>query len=986
MENVRILIVEDESLVAESIQMMLAKLGYDVSAMASSGEEAIQRAAETGPDLVLMDIALPGEIDGVEAAEEISARYDIPVVYLTAYADEETLQRAKITQPFGYVLKPFQRRELQSSIEMALYKHEMDKRLKNSEARYRVISELTSDYAYSLLVEPDGTLVPEWETEACKRIIGYTLAEVIASGGWESLIYPDDLPVARQHLQTHLSGQPDVCKYRIITRSGQVRWVRGYGQPVWDEAQSRVVRIYGAAQDITEQVQAEEALRQKVEDQAALYEASQAFLDQFDVKTTLQTICRLTVERFGLQKGWIGLMTKDSLEVQLAIACGFEDDYLKSLLAAENGHPHRQEGPIKAVRTARPMAMNHVDTNPDYASWREAALEQGHRSLAALPLCYGEEVLGVLSVYSAEPEHFTDDRLQVLQSFANLAAVALQKARFYEQVQRAAAELEQRVADRTVELRLANEQLQREVAERKRAEEALRESEERFRTVADFTHDWEYWIDPDGNQIYVSPSCERITGYRAEEFQKDPQLLEAITHPDDRATIAEHFRQEPVSHEALSAEFRIITRDNEERWIDHVCQPVYAADGRWLGQRASNRDITDRKQAEEGLRRYERIVAATPDLMALIDRDYVYQAVNDAYLKAYARGREQIIGHTVAELMGVDIFENLLKQHLNRCLEGIATHYQAWLDFPGRGRRFMSVTYHPYFDMYHTVSGIAVSSRDITDLKRTEEALRRSEAKYRAIFAASPDYIYLTDVEGRFLDANPAFLNWAGVSLEEIQQRYFMHFFAGDRVDKLQDYVEKVRNGQEIKKLGMRVKNTRGERFECEINAVPLVENGEVKAALNVARDVTDHVLAEKALRESEEKYRALFEASTDAISLETLEGRVLDCNATACDMYGYTRGELIGMTVADLVPEQVVATLPSVIAEELDTGRVFVEATGKRKDGSIFPTEVSTRLITVGGKQLVVAYVRDITRRVQTEAALQETLDQLKVVLEDIR
>ena len=133
MTNAQVLIVEDESIVAENIRTRLLSLGYAVSAVVSSGQEAVQEAAETHPDLVLMDIKLEGDMDGVEAAEQIRARFDIPVVYLTAYANDDTLQRAKITEPFGYILKPFEVRELQTAIELALYKHKMESKLKQSE-------------------------------------------------------------------------------------------------------------------------------------------------------------------------------------------------------------------------------------------------------------------------------------------------------------------------------------------------------------------------------------------------------------------------------------------------------------------------------------------------------------------------------------------------------------------------------------------------------------------------------------------------------------------------------------------------------------------------------------------------------------------------------------------------------------------------------------------------------------------------------------
>lgn len=135
MAATRILIVEDEGIVALDIQQQLIGLGYDVPAMAASGEDAIRKAAETRPDLVLMDIRLKGEMDGIQAAQHIQARSGIPIIYATAHSDEATLQRAKITGPFGYVLKPFETRELHIAIEIALYRHQMELQLKRYAAR-----------------------------------------------------------------------------------------------------------------------------------------------------------------------------------------------------------------------------------------------------------------------------------------------------------------------------------------------------------------------------------------------------------------------------------------------------------------------------------------------------------------------------------------------------------------------------------------------------------------------------------------------------------------------------------------------------------------------------------------------------------------------------------------------------------------------------------------------------------------------------------
>jgi two-component system, response regulator PdtaR len=125
----RILVVEDEHIVAMGIKKMLKNLGYTVTGVASSGKDAISKAESTFPDVVLMDIMLKGDMDGVEAAKEIRERFDVPVVYLTAYSDNKILERAKKTEPFGYIVKPFDEKDLHSSIEVALHKHRKEKEI-----------------------------------------------------------------------------------------------------------------------------------------------------------------------------------------------------------------------------------------------------------------------------------------------------------------------------------------------------------------------------------------------------------------------------------------------------------------------------------------------------------------------------------------------------------------------------------------------------------------------------------------------------------------------------------------------------------------------------------------------------------------------------------------------------------------------------------------------------------------------------------------
>jgi PAS domain S-box-containing protein len=177
MASWRILIVEDEAIVARNLASDLGKLAYTIVATASAGEQAIQLAGETGPDLVLMDIDLRGEMDGIEAAERIHARFDIPVVYLTAYADDRTLQRAKVTEPFGYIVKPFSLDEVHSSIQMALYKHEMETRLRASEERYRALFDQAFD---AIVLENADRQILDANQAACE-LYGYARPELLAT-------------------------------------------------------------------------------------------------------------------------------------------------------------------------------------------------------------------------------------------------------------------------------------------------------------------------------------------------------------------------------------------------------------------------------------------------------------------------------------------------------------------------------------------------------------------------------------------------------------------------------------------------------------------------------------------------------------------------------------------------------------------------------------------------------------------------------------
>lgn len=176
------------------------------------------------------------------------------------------------------------------------------------------------------------------------------------------------------------------------------------------------------------------------------------------------------------------------------------------------------------------------------------------------------------------------------------------------------------------------------VYQRRQAESIIKLEREKFRTVADFTYDWEYWLDKNGCFIYISPSCERISGYSVEQFKRNPELLIEIIHPDDLPRVAEHFDVGHLKDNVCHIDFRIFTANNEEIWIGHTSQPVYHDSGEFSGRRASNADITSRKQVELKLEQ----LAMHDELTQLPNRKLLYE--QGSQILARAKRNDSSVG------------------------------------------------------------------------------------------------------------------------------------------------------------------------------------------------------------------------------------------------------------------------------------------------------------------------------------------------------
>jgi PAS domain S-box-containing protein len=255
MKQVSILVVEDEMVVSKDLAIKLTKAGYRVAGTVATGRAAVQAAEESLPDLVLMDIVLQGHMDGIEAARAIGQRFGIPVVYLTAYADEDILERARLTAPFGYLVKPYAERELRTTIEMALYKHGLEQRLKQSEERFRSLFE-DAPLAYCS-VDRDG-MITEANRE-CLRLFGMSREEV-ASACLFDFIHPTDRERFRLTFEQLKYTWRFAGEFHVQTHAKEIPIVSCHGTGASD-AEGHFKEAHFICKDVTEKRRAEETIR-----------------------------------------------------------------------------------------------------------------------------------------------------------------------------------------------------------------------------------------------------------------------------------------------------------------------------------------------------------------------------------------------------------------------------------------------------------------------------------------------------------------------------------------------------------------------------------------------------------------------------------------------------------------------------------------------------------------------------------------------------
>jgi PAS domain S-box-containing protein len=389
--------------------------------------------------------------------------------------------------------------------------------------------------------------------------------------------------------------------------------------------------------------------------------------------------------------------------------------------------------------------------------------------------------------------------------------------------------------------------------------EALSKQEAKYRTVADYTFDWEYWQGPDQKIIYMTPACERVTGYSQAEFIADPDLLMRIIYPEDRPVMERHFH-DITRGVRESVDFRIVRRDGEIRWITHYCRVITGDDGRSMGHRASNRDVTAAHQAQAALRASEEKLRGLYELaplgIALTDMQGHFVDFNRAFLT--------ICGYSEQELRTLDYWMLTPEKY--------AADEARQLGSLARTGR-----YGPYEKEYRRKDGSLVPLRlngvlikgadgkdyiwsiveDITDRKRSEEALKRQESLLRTVLDSLPIGVWVTDTKGTIQTVNEAGRRiWGGARYigPEHYGEYTGWWHDTGKLIEAQEWAaaRAIKNGETSLDEVVDIQCFDGTRKTILNAAIPLRDDhGEIMGAIIVNQDITERIAAEAALLQS---------------------------------------------------------------------------------------------------------------------------------------
>lgn len=498
-----------------------------------------------------------------------------------------------------------------------------------------------------------------------------------------------------------------------------------------------------------------------------------------------------------------------------------------------------------------------------------------------------------------------------------------------------------------------------------------RDSETLLRVMVEDARLWEGWLGTHGEWLYVSPACERITGYPPDEFTRNPKFLQRIVHPDDRPIVQNRLFDDLAAPEPVHFEFRVSTRNGEERHIAHDSHSVFAPDGAWIGRRVTHTEISDSARGHEEADYGSHLISTALDAIISTDLDFRIVSWNQAAESIYGWTEEETKGQNLLDFLNTRFLDPSVLRPKAQVLEEGA--WQGEVVQRCRDGHDIDVLASAAILRGHsgTPLGIVAVGRDITERKRTEEALKDSEARLRLIMEQVPAQLWT-------VDRNLCYTSWSGsigrslgVTAEQIVGRPMTELMdAFSLTEPLDELHRRTFTGESITYEAER----KGRLFRVFLEPLRDGEQN-VVGGIGMAWDITEARQAEEALRASEERFRGILEHSRDvAYKLDLRTGQYEYISPSALLHTGFTAEEIMQMGAAGFKARIHTSDLQNIYSmyddEAMSPNTIAVapvlEYRFLCKDGqSRWLTDSFTVLRDEGGQPVFeVGSLRDITER----------------------
>lgn len=508
---------------------------------------------------------------------------------------------------------------------------------------------------------------------------------------------------------------------------------------------------------------------------------------------------------------------------------------------------------------------------------------------------------------------------------------------------------------------------------------ALEKAEQKYRIIAENNFNWEFWQLPTGEFAYHSPSSEVITGYKAEELLAFSDKLLELIHPDDRKAYHEHHTEVGCKRTDGHISFRIINKSGEVRYLEHICQPVFDDNGTYLGVRGTNIDVTEKKQAEQQLRKLWKVVEQSNASIVITNLKGDIEYVNPYFTQLTGYTKEEAIGKNPRILQSGHTTPGEYERMWKLLLDGQTWHGE-FQNKKKNGELFWeAATISPVRDEQGKVVSYLAIKENITDRKLTEEKLRQSEEKYRLLAEHINDVIWVYNFNQlKFTYVSPSIFHLRGFSVEEALEERLEDSFSKADLEGIQTrfgllmamLMQEDAPLPDPVILEVRQPHKNGGLVWTEISIkFHRNEVGEMEA-LGVSRDIRERKTAENSraeirekLRESEARFKTLFYQNASAMYLvDAATGTFLDANEAALSFYGYKRTDFISKPLKEVNDDPNFYSKKLAYLKEHGQGRF--EFSHTLADGSKVDVELFSSLLTLNGVLTIHEIVHDISDR----------------------